>query len=38
VKVRDTLFKTADFHGVLGTWGYHGNGDPEIFPIVAKIE
>jgi len=38
VKVRDTLFHTKEFHGVLGTWGYNGSGDPEIYPVVAKIE
>jgi ABC-type branched-subunit amino acid transport system substrate-binding protein len=36
VKVRDTLVKISDFPGVTGTWGYKGNGEPTLMPVIKR--
>jgi branched-chain amino acid transport system substrate-binding protein len=37
VKVRDTLRRLQGFHGVIGTWGYNGTGDPNMLPTVKRV-
>jgi branched-chain amino acid transport system substrate-binding protein len=37
-KVRDTLYAFRDYKGALGTWGFAGTGEPELFPEMRRIE
>jgi branched-chain amino acid transport system substrate-binding protein len=36
-KIRETLRHFTGFHGVLGTWGYNGTGDPAMLPTVKRV-
>jgi branched-chain amino acid transport system substrate-binding protein len=38
VKVRDTLRNFADYHGVLGTWGYDGTGAPKMPLVIEQVQ
>jgi branched-chain amino acid transport system substrate-binding protein len=38
VKVRDTLVKISNFQGVTGTWGYNGNGEPTLMPVIKRTQ
>jgi branched-chain amino acid transport system substrate-binding protein len=38
VKIRDTLANFGEFHGVTGTWGYPGTGEPEMYPVVERVK
>lgn len=37
VKVRDTLRNFQGFHGVIGSWGYDGSGDPNMLPVMKRV-
>ena len=37
VKIRDQLLTQPPSHGVTGTWGYNGTGEPNIMPSVNRI-
>jgi branched-chain amino acid transport system substrate-binding protein len=37
VKIRDTLRRFQNFHGVIGAWGYNGSGDPNMLPVMKRV-
>ena len=37
-KVRDTLYAFKNYKGALGTWGFTGTGEPELFPTIKQVE
>jgi branched-chain amino acid transport system substrate-binding protein len=36
-KIRDAVFATKDFKGILGTWGFDANGDTSVTTMSVSI-